>query len=208
MMKIRGVYPWCAIVVAMMFFTGCRANTPPTAFYTLSAVSAPPAKAASGEAKGLSISIGPVSFPDFLIRPQIVTRSGANRLVMSEFHRWGGSLDRDFTRVMVENLSRLLPAAHVAPASWSSRFDPTYRIAFDVIRFEGQPGKAVLLDATWMITSGTASAKPLFIKHTVIRKPVSGNGYDPLVAAYNQAIAELSTAVAERISAMSETTGK
>ncbi len=208
MMKIRGVYPWCAIVLAMMFFAGCRANTPPAVFYTLSPVSVPPAKAASGETNGISISIGPVSFPDFLVRPQIVTRSGENRLVISEFHRWGGSLDRDFTRVMVENLSRLLPAAHVAPASWSSRFDPTYRIAFDVTRFEGQPGKAVLLDVTWMITGRAASAKPLFIKHTVIRKSVSGNDYDTLVAAYNQAIAELSTTVAERISALSETSAK
>ena len=59
------------------------------------------------------VAVGPVAIPDYLDRPQILTRSGPSELQLAEFERWAGSLEKDVSRVLAENLSTLLEKDHV-----------------------------------------------------------------------------------------------
>lgn len=186
---------------------GCRSSTPPVSFYTLTSL--PMTEMESHEqsaVRGITIGIGPVQFPQFLNRPQIVTRSGPNRLTVSEFHRWGGYLDQDFLRVLAQDISILMPTNRVVEFPWEYRADPDYRIAFNVQQFDGQPGNSVLLNAVWTIKERKGT-KALYAKRSIIRQPVSGNDYEALVAAHSQALAALSREIAAAIKNISREVG-
>jgi len=56
---------------------------------------------------------------NYLDRPHIVSRAGRNKLKLSEFDRWAGSLERDVARVLVEDISSLLPADRFSIVRWT-----------------------------------------------------------------------------------------
>lgn len=129
---------------------GC-ASSPPASFYTLTAL--PEARARTGviEGGGVALGIGPVVFPQFLDRPQIVTRSGANRLGLEEFRRWGGTVQDDFLRVWGENLAHLLGTSQVLVFPSESRMQLDFRISAEVITFEGLPEGEAMLRVRWAV---------------------------------------------------------
>ena len=146
-------------------------------------------------AKTEMIAVGPVHLPGYLDRPQIVTRAGKNELRLSEFDRWAGSLDSDVTRVLVEDISGLLPADHFSVVSWipylESQVPASYRVEVIVDRFEGTLGDAVLLKAQWEVFSQNRSL--LLKREAMITAQVDGTSYDALVSAMSSALEKLSS---------------
>ena len=55
-----------------------------------------------------TIGVFPVAMPDYLDRPQVVTRVSENEIKLDEFNRWAEPLKENFYTVLVENLSTLL----------------------------------------------------------------------------------------------------
>ena len=190
---------WGALAVTATLIGGCAGSSPPVEFYTLSpliGLQQEPHAGAIGH--DIAIGVGPMEIPKFLDRPQIVTRTSANRIEVSEFHRWGGSLHADFLRVLADNISILLGTNQVAVYPWGDRFDPTYRIALDVEQFEGRLGEYVQLDVTWTVT-GREAGETLLVKKSKIREPVATEDYEALVAAKSRALAALSREIADEI---------
>ena len=60
---------------------------------------------------GLIIEVGPVKIPEFLDRPQMVTKDKEGTLKFDEFDRWGESLDLGVARLIREDLTAMLPEA-------------------------------------------------------------------------------------------------
>jgi uncharacterized lipoprotein YmbA len=188
---------WALALMALLF-VGCR-STPSPVFYTLTTLAKGNPTAESPAPKGdLAVGIGPAQLPEYLNRPQIATRTAPDRLTLSEFNRWGGSLSRDFLRVLAENVAALLGTDRVLAYPWGDRLEPTYRVALDVQRFDGQLGETVLLKATWIVTGGEGKT-PLAVRKSDIQEPVSGKDYDALVAAHSRALATLSREIADEI---------
>jgi len=191
-------------VTLMLTFTtlllaGCRSSAPPVEFYTLNPLSDMQGKAnTTATDQKLSIGVGPVEIPEMLDRPQIVTRSGPNKLKIDEFHRWAGRLDESFARVLAENISLLLGTDQVAVYPWQTDFKPRYRIALEIRYFEGQWGKDVLLEALWRVTS-QESQQTHTVRKSVIREPLSATSYEELVAVKSRAIAQLSREIVQEI---------
>jgi uncharacterized lipoprotein YmbA len=135
------------LVIAMVFFTGCRSATTKVEFFRLNA-----------DRQGLedeqievmdqtiAIGVGPMEFPQTIDRSQIVIRIGPHRFEVNEFHRWVGSLREDFLEVLTVNLSILLRSNHIAAYPWEEFFNPDYRIFMDVHEFVGDLGGTVILD--------------------------------------------------------------
>lgn len=189
---------WILATTAMVL-AGCGGMSPAVKYYTLSPLTGLPQTPPAGiEGDDVSIGIGPVEIPRFLDRPQIVTRSSANRIEVSEAHRWGSSLDADFLRVLADNVSSLLGTNRVAVYPWRERFNPTYRIALDVKQFEGRLGKSVELDVTWTVTVPGASGTSL-VRKSRIRESTASKGYEALIAAKSNALATLSREIAQAI---------
>jgi uncharacterized lipoprotein YmbA len=189
---------WALALVAILF-AGCRSAPSPTAFYTLISVTKmEPARQSPAPRLDLAVGIGPVQIPEYLDRPQIVTRTAPDRLTLSEFNRWGGSLRQDFPRVVAENVAALLGTDRVLAYPWGDRLDPGYRVALDVQRFDGELGGAVVLKVTWIVT-GREGKAPIAVRNSMIEESVSGKDYDALVAAQSSAVAVLSREIADEV---------
>ena len=183
----------------LVFFVAACSTTPPVAYYTLNTLPEMQQEIPAAVMDDtLAIGVGPVEFPKFLDRPQIVTRKSQNQIEVSEFHRWAGSFPGDFSRVLAKNISILLPSDRVAVYPWGEQFSPTYRVKLDVEQFDGQLGERVVLDVTWMVTDQEGTNK-LLVRKSLIEEPVSDETYKALVVAESNALATLSRTIVEEI---------
>lgn len=138
------------LLAYVLLMTGC-ARTSPVAYYQLSAVdSGLPAADASviGEA---TIGLGPVLLPEFLDRPHIVIREGANRLQLAEGHRWAEPLAGNIARVLRENLAARLVTERIVHYPWNKGATVDYQFIVELIRFEGEGYKEAHLATVWSI---------------------------------------------------------
>lgn len=186
--------PLIALGLLVVILAAC-ASSPSSKFYQLNPLqdSASITRAASPE-RNLIIAIGPVHIPDYLDRPQIVTRFNKNELKFSEFERWAGSLESDVTRVLVEDISSLLPTDRFSVVRWTpyleSQLPASYRVEVLVERFEGTLGDSVLLKAQWRIF---AHNRHLLLKReSLIREQINGSSYEALVASMSNTLEKLS----------------
>ena len=196
-MGIRSELKFVAAMLAVLLLAGCAGKSPRVDFYVLSA----DAKAVAGVAGNCStqaISVGPVSWPRYLDQPRIITRAGTNRLEANEFNRWGGSLEDDFIRTTIENLSALLQSELVVNYRRSNNFSPAYRVEMVVLRFDGQLGGDVALDVKWGVINETTGKYEL-VTTSSIQRGTSGQDYDALVNASSMALSQLSEEIAAQL---------
>lgn len=196
-MAIRSELKCTAAMLAVLLLAGCAGKSPRVDFYVLSA----DARAVAGLAGSCStqaISVGPVSWPRYLDQPRIITRAGTNRLEASEFNRWGGSLEDDFVRTAIENLSALLQSELVVNYRRSNNFSPVYRVEMVVLRFDGQLGADVTLDVKWGVIN-EATGKYELVTTSSIQRGTSGQDYDALVNASSMALSQLSEEIAAQL---------
>ena len=187
------------IIFTALLFSGCRGGTPQTEFYTLSSIANNSGDAGTASTgKPVSIGIGPVIIPEVLDRPQIVSRTGPNKLRIDEFHRWAGRLESDFARVVAENISVLLPTEQVDVYPWDAGFNPRYQITFDIQHFEGRHDQDVVLEVFWKIID-PQNKEILRFERSVIREPLTARDYDTLIAAKSQAVEKLSKLIINEI---------
>jgi len=201
MMRIGFVKTVTLVVMfAALLLAGCGSSSQRVAYYTFNPISVNQGQVNTAQSnQKLSIGVGPVEIPEILDRPQIVTRSGPNKLNVDEFNRWAGRLDQSFAQVLAENISLLLATDQVAVYPWQTDFTPRYRIALKINYFEGQWGKDVLLETIWSVTGQQNQPGPSMQK-TVINEPLSAEpDYEALVAAHSRAIAQLSREIAQEI---------
>jgi len=175
--------------------TGC-ASTKPSQFYTLS----PSAITSGATSASTSISVGPVSVPAVVDRPQIVVRTGTNQVLIAEFDRWASPLKGDIARVVAENLVSMLGTPQVTVFPQSTSAEASYRAGINILRFESEPGRAATLDALWTVSSRKDGQSRS--GRTTITEPTQGGGYAELVAAHSRALGRLSGDIAAAIQEM------
>jgi uncharacterized lipoprotein YmbA len=125
---------------------------------------------------------------------------------VDEFHRWAGSLNEDFLRVLSANLSILLKTNQVATHPWEDYFKPTYRVVLDVHQFDGSLGEQVMLIVTWTIT-GRDGRNALLVRKSMLTQPVSGKDYEAFVAAKSVILATFSREIAAEINILRSKAG-
>ncbi len=198
---MKNYYRWLtgAVALAVMFISGCAGTSPQVTFYTLG-VDAPMTQSspAGTVCSDKGFGVGPISWPRYLDQPRIVTRTGPNTLGFDEFHRWGGTLQDDFKRVLIKNLSGLLQAGKIVGFRKTLRFTPDYRIELDIRQFDGQLGGEVILDARWVIIAQD-TGEALELHASMITKQMSGLDYAALASASSLAVAELSSEIAAEL---------
>ena len=186
-------------LLAMLFVSGCATTSRPVDFYTLSPAAVSGAQGAAANCRDVVISIGPVVWPGYIDRPQIVTRLSPNRISFDEFHRWAGPLEEDFQRVLIEDLSGLLQTDYVVKYPGKLGYNPRYRVLIHVDQFDGKPGDAVTLKVAWSVVDQSANKEP-GLHESLIREAATGEGYEAMVAAASEAVAELSRQIAAELS--------
>lgn len=185
--------------------SGClpTMETQETRFYVLDALAqdTQPVAGARG-ASPIVVDLTSVTIPQYLRRPQIVTRVSANRLVLSEFDNWGGSLEKNILRCMASNLSTLLDTSDIHVSARRLPTDVRARIEVEVIRYERGPDNRVTLEAQWRLLGGDRDRTPIVSEVSTLQsEPLEGQDVSSTVAAMSALLGQLSQLVAEAIAA-------
>ena len=193
----------CAIVA------GCSVLSPQpdrSEFFILTPVSdragmaAKPASASPDSQ--LTIGVGPVDFPDYLRRLPVVTRVAPNRIDLSDERRWAEPLDKNFVRVLSENLAVLLDTQRIEKYPWSLRTKVDYQIEINVQHFETTSDGQAQLTASWIIRDGHGG-KILYASQTTAGGPAGPDGVSAS-AALSGDLATLSKEIASRITELKQ----
>ncbi|HET9155399.1 MAG TPA: PqiC family protein [Myxococcaceae bacterium] len=188
----------CALSLAL---AGCFGTSRPPRFYTLEPLQVPEGPGATSAE--LTLAVGPVELPDYVDRPQIVTRSGNNELVIAEFERWGGSLEKQISGSLVATLGDRLASRQIAVVPWRSAVlssGTPDRVRISVSRFDGVPGHSVVLQARWeLCTQSGGKEESLLVKEASVTEQIDGPDYAALVAAMQRALVRLGGQVADSV---------
>ena len=192
MIHFSRVLIYVILAVTVLSILGSCGTTPPARFYAItSTMSALPLEA---DPTGAIVTIGPVQIPEYLDRPQIVTVTGTNELILSEYDLWAGSLKDDINRVLIENVSSFLGGA-VSVASWKTPLRNANKVPVSIVRIDALPGKSVTLKAQWTVFAKD-SRTPAAFKDATIAEPLTGTDHRSVVAAMSKVVSELSRLVA------------
>lgn len=148
------------------------------------------------------IGLGPIDFPRYLKRLDVVTRVDANSLEVSPVNRWGEPLDTNFERVLAENLAQLLNTDRIELYPWSRKTEIDYQIVITVQQFETTTAGQSQLSVRWIIKDGS-SGKDLFSSQTDTSTP-SGTGSAAAAASLSSDLADLSREVADEVTKLSQ----
>ena len=201
-----GIFIFCLMVAAL---SGCIGTSQPSRFYALSSLQGPePIPHTTSTGLSTIVAVGPLTIPDFLNRPQIVTRAGRNEMRVNEFQRWADALDANLLRTLVEDLSVLLPPDRFSVIRWIPAalgdVPITYRVMVDVVRFDATPGGTVFLEADWAIREKEKTI--VIAKKSSISGTASGSEFTDLVAAMSKAVEDLSREIAAGVTSLDQRT--
>jgi len=198
---------WIQTAVLLMFslsiLGGCLPKpSAPTKLYILSPLPGPAIEVqnTAGEIF-MTVGVGPVHLPEYLDRPEIVTRINPNEIKLAELDIWAEPLQVNLTRVLVENISRLLSAEPFAVFPWGASPQIDFQIDIEMVRLDGDIAGNAFLTAQWSISN--SSNKSIHIsKKSQYTESVGGTGYSALVAAQSRMIGALSHDIAEAIKSL------
>ena len=160
MRRLRGL-----VCVAIVCMAGCSVGSilqpakDPSQFYVLTPIDAsaravPITYRATGGRRDLAIGLGPLKFPAYLARSEIVTRSSPNKLDLSEINRWAEPLDKNFVTVLAQNLTTLL-GAHIETFPWYRPINLDYQIALEITRFDTDSRGTAQINGRWDVKDPT-----------------------------------------------------
>ena len=194
-----------ACVCVLGSLAGCSSPSP--TFYALRADDAgaaapagsPADPAGAAGAAALAVVVGPVTVPDMVDRPQIVTRNPDNTIEMNEFARWATPLKLDIGRVIAADLALRLDTARVSTVDLGMSSPPVWHVRVDIVRIDSVAGDSVTVEAQW-VARPPGHRAPV-VGHTLAHAPVTSRDYGALVDAHDRALAIISTDIAAAIRA-------
>jgi uncharacterized protein len=184
---------------------GCASLGPkpdPSRFFALASLprTGQKAQGAAGS-NALALGIGPIKFPGYLDRQQLVTRVSQNRFAVAENDRWAEPLEENFSRVLSQNLSILLQTDRIVGYPWERSQQPTYQVQVEVLRFEPNAEQMVELWARWRITDNTK--KTISLKESYLTQPARDKSTEASVAALSAVVGGLSREITASIRSLS-----
>jgi uncharacterized protein len=164
-----------------------------------------PAVAGKPTATGeVALRLGPLTLPEYLDRPQIVTRAGPNEVRLAEFDRWAEPLRNQLIRVLGENLSLLLASDRVFPFPAAPPVSTDFQVTLDVIGLDIVPDREVSLSVRWTLENGggeTLLVRKASFSHQA-RPAGSRGGFDNIAEAVSAVVATLSREIATAITSL------
>jgi uncharacterized lipoprotein YmbA len=133
-------------------------SSPPTRFYILNEI-APAAAPGAAASNPVPVRVQPVAIARELDRPELVTRSGPNRVQVAGLDRWAAPLVDQIRRVLSDDLSARLPPGGVADPNEPATSDPRRLLTVAIDEFYADDSCAVSLRASWSLTTPHAASQ-------------------------------------------------
>lgn len=193
------------MTLACLLLTACAAlsaRPDPSRFFMLTPVTQDQDAGARGPSTPgqLSLGIGPITFPGYLDREQIVSRVSQQRFALSENDRWAEPLQENFARVLSQNLSVLLHTDQIVRYPWQISHRPTYQVEIEVLRFEPNRSQEAQLMARWNIIDPSMK-KLISTRESRLARQARATSTEATVAALSETLGELSREIADAIRA-------
>ena len=185
-------------VSAVLLIAGCvgTGQSPSSRFYMLTSLD--PADITpdpSADMEGEGLLLGPIRFPVYLNRQQIVIRNSPTEIQLAEFDRWAEPLENNFSNVLRENLSILLNTAVILEPPWPKSTNLEYQVLAGISRFDAEPGKQALLTVRWAVVRAKDN-QLLMVEKSTYTAPLRSNRYDEIVRAQSLIVADFSRDIA------------
>lgn len=181
---VHNVSLWIS-ALACCVAAGC-ASAPPDRFYTLGNL---PATAGQDAPVGVNVTITSLTIPELVDRPQLVLRTGANRVAVLDHQRWAERLQTGIGRVIATDLAALLGITGVGLPGQRSSNQPGVLVAVDIVRFDSALNGMVQIEARWSIRSAVGSAPAI---GTANVQEISGASVEEVISAHDRALGRIS----------------
>lgn len=139
---------------AAAFLAGCFSLSPEpdlSRYFVLPAETAPVAARCEPWT-----GFGPVTVPDYLSSQQFLRRSEASVEYVPDAY-WAEPVDKGLARALHHRLGSRLGSARTALFPWYDTVRVDWKVAVDVLRFEGGPGGGASLVARWSVARAADS---------------------------------------------------
>jgi uncharacterized lipoprotein YmbA len=177
---------------------GCG-STRPTDFFLMDTLPAPEFEA-SDRAQDLTIAVDPVILPEYLDRPQIVTRGMGNSVELATFHQWAEPLKDLLLRILSLNLALLLETDRVVTFPMKAFGITDYRVTVKIQRFDGDQEGKVILQALWVVVDEKKQEVVRTHQSSITAQATSEDDVEAIVAAMNEAYSDLCREIAVAVS--------
>ena len=141
------------------------------------------------------LGLGPITFPEYLDRLEVVTRIDDNRIAISETDRWAAPLDGAFKRVLAQDLSTRVPNCLIASYPWYGDARPDFQISINVERFDVTMEGLVRLEASWTIND-LKTHTSLHAATTALSRSAGGGNPAAAAAVLSHTVADFSSQIA------------
>ena len=144
------------------------------------------------------IGIAEVSIPEYLDKPQIVTRLSPGKLSLNESERWIGTFDKNIQSVIAKDLAMMLPHYTFLSKPWDEPLEEHYRIYVHITRFDGDIKNGnVVLEGNWRLVD---TENGHFVKGEEIHlERHSAVTLDDIVETQSKLLEELSKHIAHKL---------
>ncbi|MCK5353661.1 MAG: membrane integrity-associated transporter subunit PqiC [Methyloprofundus sp.] len=187
-----------SLISLSLLLAGCG-SSPMAKIYILNAMERETSvEALTVDGHHIAVKVGPISIPDTLDQPNIVTRTGANSLLADEFNRWSGDFQSDIQGIIGENISILLPTNQVILSQEISLLPIDFQVMVNIRRFDGELGGIVTLNADWTVAR-KGKDKSVMANKSVLQEMTGGADYQAYVAAQSRLLEKLSQEIADEI---------
>jgi hypothetical protein len=188
MRRVKNLLTLLFCLVSVCALLGACARSAQVRFYSL-APQAGQAEAPAPATPCLSLGLGPVEFPAYLDRTQIVTKGQANRMNLAEFDQWIEPVRDNFAAALMDALGARVCAKPLMSFPWPGSQTPDRQITVTVRQFDGNLGGEAVLRADWSVID--KDGKVLAWKSTTLREACPGVDYQALVSAQSKLVVRL-----------------
>lgn len=207
----RRIGRWIGPAIALAGLSACTSvlapQEIPNRYFILSSTTAsPPSSPGRISSPATStalptLGLGPVEFPGYLDRSEMVIREAPNRLHVSEVDRWAEPLKSNFVQLLAQDLTSTTGGEQVSIFPWLLSAVPTYQITLEVSRFEVDSQGQATLSASWVIRN-TASGRKLYETTSNITEPATAGDSAQAAAALSRTVADLSREIASALNGL------
>ena len=175
----------CTAIALLLGLTGCASPSAPS-YYQLPLPEVTQGKVA---ATGGAVFVAPVQVASYLNGRGLVLATSEVELAIARQHLWAEALDQQLQRQLRQRLQLLRPDLSVLMQSQSDAVNLT----INVERFYGQADGTALFSGRYTLSSRSGSSAFQY------KVPLQQDGYPALVAAFSQAVQQLSEHIASEL---------
>lgn len=184
-----------AVTMTAAVLAACGGGAATTRFFIVDPVDSTPLPGATGAA----VEILDLRVPQYLERPRIASRTGANELAFSQFNQWGDNLRKNLARTMARNLSTMLDTVDVSTPYTRSSSSPAYRLLVHIDEFEQAANGHARIVARWQVVDAQGRTLTTEGARLESATPLAPQDHAAVVGELRNLFGELSQRIAESV---------